>query len=57
MKNLNGIFTALLTPFDANNKVNEKVVATRENVYTEDIRSGQLMVPKKELSDVSEINE
>lgn len=39
------------------NKVNEKVVATRENVCTEDIGCGQLMVPKKVLSDVSEINE
>ena len=24
MKKLNGIFTALLTPFDENNKINEK---------------------------------
>ena len=39
------------------NKVNENVVATRENIYIEDSAHGSFMVPKKELSDVSEINE
>ena len=32
------------------NKVNEKVVATRENVYIEDSGCGQLMVPKKNFN-------
>ena len=39
------------------NKVNENVVATRENIYIEESARGSFMVPKKELSDVSEINE
>ena len=38
-------------------KVNEKVIATNDNIYIEDGFFGMSLVPKKELSDVSEINE
>lgn len=38
-------------------KVNEKVVATKDNIYIKDGFYGMSLVPKKELSDVSEINE
>ena len=33
MKKLNGIFTALLTPFDENNKINEKSLEKRFDAY------------------------
>ena len=38
-------------------KVNEKVVATKDNIYIEDGFYGMSLVPQKELSVVSEINE
>lgn len=37
--------------------MNEKVVATKDNIYIEDGFYGMSLVPKKELPAVSEINE